>query len=192
MVLCRDEASRRPASAVACDHRGAASRRLRSIDASSCELDRRAEACPACDKSRRWSKRSRRSVRIRSPSPQHARQRVEPPKTAALSLTDGGGLASGDTRRTHSPSTRKGSRLVARICTPRAPLKIAAARAAVASITCPQLSSRRSIRLSLIAATKPGSGSSDRISRLRAEANAVGTRRGSATGARSINQAACS
>src|SRR6266478_5585272 len=68
--------------------------------------------------------------------------------------------------------------------TPGAPLRIAAAKPAAASITCSQLSSSSSIRLSLRAAIRPGSGFSLRISRPSTVATALCTRRGSPSGAR--------
>ena len=84
--------------------------------------------------------------------------------SAAVSLDDGCGLLRGPRRYSRSPATPSGSLLVARMLTPGAPLRIAAARLAAASMTCSQLSSSSSIRLSLRPATRPGSGSSVRIS----------------------------
>jgi hypothetical protein len=105
---------------------------------------------------------------------------------------ESGGLSSPESRNMRSPSTRMASRPVARICTPRKPFNIPAASVAAASMTCSQLSSRSSIRLSRRATIRPGNGFSDRISSFSTAANAVGTRRVSAIGARSISHTPCS
>ncbi len=111
--------------------------------------------------------------------------------SAAVSPDEVGGLPSGPRRCSRSPATPSGSRLVARMLTPGTPLRTAAARLAAASMTCSQLSSSSSIRLSLRAATRPGSGFSVRTSRPSTVATALGTRRGSPSGARSISQTPC-
>src|SRR5258706_383899 len=110
----------------------------------------------------------------------------------AVSVADASGLPSGPRRYWRSPKTPSGSRLVATILMSEVPLSTAAASVATASITCSQLSSSSSIRLFLSAATRVGSGSSVPISKPSKVAIAVGTRRGSASDARSTSQTPCS
>ena len=79
--------------------------------------------------------------------------------SVAVSFDDGCGLPSGPRRYSLSPATRSGSLLVARILTPGAPPRTAAANLLAASMTCSQLSSTSSIRLSLRPPIRPCSGS---------------------------------
>ncbi len=112
--------------------------------------------------------------------------------SAAVSPDDGCGLARGPRWYWRSPGTASRSRLVAKMLTPGAPPRSAVARLAAASMTCSQLSSSSSIRWSLRPATRPGSGSAVRTSRPSTVATALGTRRGSPSGARSTSQMPCS
>ena len=108
--------------------------------------------------------------------------------SVAVSFDDGCGLPSGPRRYSLSPATRSGSLLVARILTPGAPPRTAAANLLAASMTCSQLSSTSSIRLSLRPPVRPCSGSVVPISSPSTVATALGTRRGSPRGARSTSQ----
>jgi hypothetical protein len=72
------------------------------------------------------------------------------------------------------------------MCTPAAPLRTATAKAGAASITCAQLSSTSSTYRSQ-KGDRARRGLSERILNPSTKANALGTSRGSASGARSIN-----